>query len=172
MLLSVPEATNPQPESIHTAAPRGRRWFDGEPPTAVIQRWPTAITFLISIAILLAGYGIKPDARGLGTHEQLGMEPCSFLSTTGLPCATCGMTTSVSHLTHGQAIASFLNQPMGFAFGLTTAMIAVASGWSVFTGMRLTGITDKLRLPSTWFILGVLVLLAWGYKIWAHTSTL
>jgi len=172
MLLQVPEPPNTQLETTQGPAPRGRRWFDGDPPATVIERWPAALSFSICLAILLAGYAIQPDARGLGTHEQLGMEPCSFLSTTGLPCATCGMTTSVSHLTHGQALASFLNQPMGFIFGLATAMTAVVSGWSVLTGMRLTGIAQQLRLPSTWFVLVLLVLLAWGYKIWTHASTL
>ncbi|NBO19844.1 MAG: DUF2752 domain-containing protein, partial [Proteobacteria bacterium] len=40
---------------------------------------------------------LTPDARGLGTHEQLGLPPCGFYLWYGLPCPSCGMTTSWPH---------------------------------------------------------------------------
>jgi hypothetical protein len=35
------------------------------------------------------------------THRQLGLPACTFYEITGLPCPSCGMTTSFSLLIHG-----------------------------------------------------------------------
>jgi hypothetical protein len=55
----------------------------------------------VRIFVLLGGFGLiallatarwlTPDARGLGTHEQLGLPPCGFYLWYGLPCPSCGM---------------------------------------------------------------------------------
>ena len=37
----------------------------------------------------------------LETHRQLGLPPCTFYEVTGLPCPSCGMTTSFALLMHG-----------------------------------------------------------------------
>ncbi len=41
--------------------------------------------------LALAG-SLQPDSRRLGTHEPLGLPPCSIRSLIGLRCPTCGMT--------------------------------------------------------------------------------
>src|SRR3954447_16098360 len=37
---------------------------------------------------------LRPDPRGMGTHQQLGLPPCTFYLYTDVPCPSCGMTTS------------------------------------------------------------------------------
>jgi hypothetical protein len=52
-------------------------------------------------ALFLAG-NLRPDPRGWGTHEQIGLPPCTLRALTGWPCPACGMTTSWALATHGQ----------------------------------------------------------------------
>ena len=56
--------------------------------------------FLISGFVVAAC--LEPDPQGFGTHQQLGLAPCSFQPLFGLPCPSCGMTTSFSHFIRGQ----------------------------------------------------------------------
>ena len=37
---------------------------------------------------------IEPDQRGYGTHEQVGLPPCTFIRVFNVRCPTCGMMTS------------------------------------------------------------------------------
>ena len=73
-----------------------------------------------SAAILGVGRVLTPNPSGVGTHEQLGLPPCMFLKLTGIPCPSCGLTTSVAYAAHLQFGASFMAQP----FGLLIALIA------------------------------------------------
>jgi hypothetical protein len=53
-------------------------------------------------AALLNPYHPDGSPRTSETHLQLGLKPCSFkVMTNGLPCPSCGFTTSFTHLTHG-----------------------------------------------------------------------
>lgn len=127
---------------------------------------------LLSLLVLLAcssllglSAWLKPDPSGIGTHEQLGLPPCSYAEATGLPCATCGMTTAFAHAAHGQLLTSFVTQPAGMLLCLLTAIYAVLAAYSLFAGISLLPVLRLLWKPSSFLILGVLVGLAWGYKI-------
>ncbi len=58
---------------------------------------PTAMAFLL-----------VPDSRGYGTHEQLGLPPCTLVVLFGLRCPTCGSTTAFAHLARGRLIEAFV----------------------------------------------------------------
>lgn len=74
---------------------------------------------------LISGFGLAvfltPSPRGLGTHEQLGLAPCSFKSLTRLPCPSCGMTTSFSHFVRGQWLRSLRASTTAFVLALVCA---------------------------------------------------
>ena len=59
----------------------------------------------------------RPQLRG--THRQLGLAPCMMLSNIGFPCPSCGMTTSVSLLFHGDPIAACRANWAGMIVGCT-----------------------------------------------------
>jgi hypothetical protein len=65
------------------------------------------------IAIRLDPY--EPDGTPLrqATHRQLGLPPCTFYDKTGLPCPSCGMTTSFSLLLHGDPVHSLEANSVG-----------------------------------------------------------
>jgi hypothetical protein len=76
------------------------------------------------MALLLAAATLTPDPRGHGTHEQLGMPPCTFYLLFGCPCPSCGMTTAWAWLTRGQLIAAFQANAGG-------AALAILAGGSI-----------------------------------------
>jgi hypothetical protein len=65
-------------------------------------RWSMGLTGAALWSLLIVASTLQPDSRGMGTHEQLGMPPCTFLFLTGIRCPSCGMTTSWAYLTHGR----------------------------------------------------------------------
>jgi Protein of unknown function (DUF2752) len=73
----------------------------------------------------LAGW-LEPDARGFGTHTQLGLQPCAFTRVTGRLCPTCGMTTAFAWFVRGKVDRSWQANPAGFLLAL--AMVPLI-GW-------------------------------------------
>lgn len=123
---------------------------------------------LASVTLGLARY-LRPSARGFGTHEQLGLPACTFLTWTGIPCPSCGLTTSFAYAAHGHWWDAFLAQPFGLlAFCLTALSIPLAIyllyrriAWEQFLHTRATN-----RIIYT---LLVMYLLSWCYKIYVMT---
>lgn len=56
--------------------------------------------------LLVTASSLAPDPRGFGTHEQLGLTPCSFYRWTGRECPTCGATTAWAHVLDGEWAAA------------------------------------------------------------------
>lgn len=76
------------------------------------------VTLCLISAFAILALRTEPDPRGLGTHEQLGMEPCGWLQARGSPCPTCGCTTAASLLVHLRPLDAFVAQPFGALLGL------------------------------------------------------
>jgi hypothetical protein len=128
-----------------------------------------ALLVLVGCATMLGvAVRLTPSSAGVGTHEELGLTSCQFLYRTGLPCPSCGMTTSVSHFVRGNIAASIYVQPMGAMIAFAT----VAAFW-VALYMVVTG-RPALRLmqiiPARYYVVPLLTLAvaAWGWKIWIH----
>ncbi len=117
------------------------------------------------VGVLAIAVYLKPDPRGVGTHEQLFPGPCGLLLTTGMPCPTCGMTTAFAHTVRGQWVKAFWVQPVGMLLCLATAGLAVVAASTILRG----------RWPRIWLIerypmsllIGFLVLFfaGWAFKI-------
>jgi hypothetical protein len=80
---------------IHTAEP------DGYPLGKLARTLLTAWSFLLCGGFLVA-YRLEPDPRGFGTHQKLGLPPCTIRVLFGVRCPSCGMTTSFANFTKGQ----------------------------------------------------------------------
>jgi hypothetical protein len=93
---------------------------------------------LLGTAVFCIAAALNPyDAAGRplshGTHRQLGLPPCWVKQVTGLACPSCGMTTSVSLVMHGELAAAWQANPAGavvafLGLGVTLWMMAVAAG--------------------------------------------
>jgi hypothetical protein len=58
------------------------------------QRPACAIGTFVLMALLGIAFWLEPSPRGFGTHLQLGLPQCSSYAWFGVPCPSCGMTTS------------------------------------------------------------------------------
>ena len=113
---------------------------------------------------------LKPDPRGIGTHEQFGLPPCSLVQTAGIPCPTCGMTTAFAYTVRGRWVAAFLSQPFAFVLAVATMLAALLCAEMVLSGK--TWRINWYRLsPNRMMLTGVIFFaLAWVYKIIVHLA--
>lgn len=130
---------------------------------------------VFSIAVLLNPYRADGQARSMETHMQLGLPPCTFkVSTGGLPCPSCGMTTSFALLMHGDlwnsARANFVGTLLAvFCLGLIPWNLA-----SAYLGRPLfvTSVERTLTVLVIAFL--TLMLLRWGIVLglawWWHQA--
>jgi hypothetical protein len=90
-----------------------------------ISRSLWGATSLGLIAVLLTAAWLKPDPSGRGTHQQLGLPPCTFAYLFGQPCPTCGMTTSWAHAMQGEFAAACRANVGGTLLVLVAMVVAV-----------------------------------------------
>ena len=117
-------------------------------------------TMTLAIARLL-----HPSAKGYGTHQQLGLPSCVFFKLTGIPCPSCGLTTSFAHAARLHFYQAFLTQPFGLiAFFLTVASIPLFAHLI----RRRVAWQEAIRVRGVhvlFYLLLVIYLLSWFYKI-------
>jgi hypothetical protein len=70
-------------------------------PVGRLGRALLAAAGLVLLGCFALAFELSPDPRGYGTHESLGLPPCTLRLMFGIPCPVCGMTTSFAHLTKG-----------------------------------------------------------------------
>lgn len=70
-------------------------------PSNTLRAAALTLALVPSVLLLVAGR-LQPSAAGLGTHQQLGLPPCTTRVMFGIRCPGCGMTTSWSHFVRGQ----------------------------------------------------------------------
>ena len=108
---------------------------------------------------------MDPDPRGLGTHKQLGLPPCSSVVILGYPCPTCGMTTAFSYTVRGRFFAAFHAQPAGFLLAMTTAIAAGVALSVIATGRVWT--LNWYRVSPAKLVIASIAILGggWLYKL-------
>lgn len=134
-------------------------------PSLVVRRITAAgiaagCAMLLAIALLL-----NPSPDGLGTHQQLNLPSCGWVSLMDIPCMTCGMTTAYSHAVRGSILSAILAQPLGGVLALATAMTMLGSVHVAITGARLEALVGRLWTRRTIWILVLFALASWGFKI-------
>ena len=124
-----------------------------------------AVVAACLLAVILAAAWIRPDARGHGTHTQLGLPPCAWALTLGKPCPTCGMTTAFAYAAEAQPERALATQPLGALLALATAAGFWAALHAAAGGLATGTVMAKWVRPRT-LVLGLaLVVAAWGYKL-------
>jgi len=115
--------------------------------------------------LALFGLFVKPDPRGFGTHEALGLPPCFPLEHWNVPCPGCGVTTSVAIAAHGHVVRSFLTQPFGALLALSVPCVFVWA-WSVhLRGRDLRVELGRLPAGRIALVIVAIATCAWIYKL-------
>ena len=114
---------------------------------------------------------LEPSPHGLGTHHQLGMSPCNFLTLTGIPCPGCGLTTTFTHIAHGNFLEALGTQPFGVVlFALMTLSFFLGLGDLVLGKSWVQGGMDffwkRHKVLLGLFFTGMF--LGWVFKILRH----
>lgn len=119
------------------------------------SRW-TLVIVAAALAVLLGlARWLIPDERGYGTHEQLGLPPCAFLALTGIPCPSCGMTTSFAYVMRGRLLTAAWTNPGGCLLALGSAGLIP---WCLASAVA--GRTIGVRSPERAAVVIVLAVVA------------
>jgi len=136
-----------------------------------VNRWRlwAILPFLCTGLVLGIALSLNPDPSGIGTHQQLGLEPCGFLTWAGYPCPMCGMTTTFSLFVHLHPISAVANQPFGAMLFLGTLYTFCLSFMEIVQPrgrlLRLWDTTIQYQ-ERIGFGLLILLFLGWMYKIY------
>ena len=146
-----------------TEGARGCVVPSGQRGTASRIRLRGALVALPCWALIVTAFLLSPRAGGYGTHRQLGFPSCSFAARTRLPCPTCGMTTSMTAMSHGDVAAAFDAQPFGVVLFLAVSAVAIAAALEVALGRS---VLPFFRM-GWWCVWSALLGVAagWGLKI-------
>ena len=138
----------------------------------VMTRWERILVLTsggILFALLFTAAILRPSTRGFGTHQQLGLPPCSIRMFFDVRCPACGMTTSWAHTVRGQ-LPSALKANIG---GTLLAMLAVLAGpWGVISGMRgrwLWSPPSELWVAALTVGILLVTLGDWAVRLWMES---
>ncbi|MFG0255857.1 MAG: DUF2752 domain-containing protein [Rhodopirellula sp. JB053] len=98
---------------------------------------PRLLAFVVILGLvtpLLVARTLSPSTHGLGTHQQLGLPPCSMRVLFGIRCPACGMTTSWSHWTRGDWWASLRTNAGGACLAFVAVGIVAIAAKVLWTG--------------------------------------
>jgi hypothetical protein len=116
------------------------------------------------LAVFAVAAALTPDPRGHGTHEQLGLPPCTFVFLFGRPCPSCGMTTAWSWLARGNVLAAMRANVGGAALGI----LAIAgAAWLLVSAVRgrwLLWRPDVVALSFVALAVAAITLVQWGWR--------
>lgn len=121
---------------------------------------------------LLAGFAVatfvSPDPRGFGTHQQFGLPPCTLRLLAGVPCPSCGATTSFAHFVRGEWPSAIRANGAAFVLACLCA-VQIPWSWVSIAKQKLWLITRPERtLIITLLILTGLFILQW--MLWMLTN--
>ena len=139
------------------------------PVIPLLRGWVRCALVLIAvflIGIFAIALALDPYQGGqawtMGTHQQLGLPPCTFYKLTGKPCPSCGMTTSFALLVRGDVWNSLRANAAGTFLAL--CCLAVIP-WGLVCAWRgrvygITAIEPVLTRLVVLFL--ILMLVRWG----------
>ena len=162
-------------QTAHPAKHRGLRQCSSAGNTGgkdALTKLPTSVRVSLTgvgalfIIVLATATRLEPDPRGLGTHQALGLPPCTFQGLLGSRCPACGMTTSWSYFVRGEIVKSLAANAAGTLLA-TIAIIsapwmltcALTGRWLGYEASRAAAFVATVTVP-------VVALIQWGLRNW------
>lgn len=131
--------------------------------------WLVRLTALLSGALLLAllvtARCLTPSPSGSGTHQQLGLPPCTAVLMFDRPCPACGMTTSWAHTMRGNLVAAAGANSGGMLLALIALAFLPASCYFFFRGKATRGHWFSLVLAICLITALGAALIQWVYRL-------
>jgi hypothetical protein len=124
-----------------------------------------AIAAVIPVSGLATARQLEPNSMGLGTHQQLGLPPCSMRLIFGIRCPGCGMTTSWAHFMQGEWLESLQTSVGGFLFAILALWIAFLAIRSLLTA-RLPTDRTQWQVAVTAAAIFAISLVQWLERLW------
>lgn len=118
------------------------------------QRSTIGLTGAVLLGLLAVARVLAPSPNGLGTHQQLGLPPCTMVALFGVRCPACGMTTSWAYFTRGQVADSLRVNAGGTLLALAATVFGPWLAISAYRGRYLIG------PPNEYLVLAISVLIA------------
>jgi hypothetical protein len=171
MAMNSPPTTSSQEieEQVLEAIPVPRLWVRG-----TLIGIALTLCAVFAVAIWLNPYNDDGSPRTMATHRQMGLPPCTFFNTTGVPCPSCGMTTSFALLMHGDVRNSLRANAVGT---LLAGFCLLLIPWCLASAvMQRTLFVRSMERALTLLVLSflTLMLLRWGIVLgwawWTGTS--
>ena len=128
------------------------------------ERAQCLIAACVFVVPLLLASLLTPDARGHGTHEQLGLPPCMTQRVLGIPCLFCGMTTSFAWFAHGHPVHAFFVQPAAALLATLLIFGSIAAGLAGACGRLPCRLQKRWRSFSAGAA-GFILVVSWVYKL-------
>lgn len=129
------------------------------------QRVLSALIGVGLAALLATAIALRPSQRGWGTHQQLGLPPCTFQSLVGVRCPSCGMTTSWAWLVRGNVVRAVQSNVGG---ALLAVVAMVASPFLLISAIRGRWIVSPPgdgMLAGAAIVVVVITLIDWGIRL-------
>lgn len=130
------------------------------------ERWSMGLAGLVLAILLVTASRLSPDPQGLGTHQQLGLPPCSSRYILGIRCPACGMTTSWAYATHGNLFSAARANTAGT---LLTLLAIPASPWLMVSAVRGRVLAKApSEMVCIWLAIAItiLTLTDWGVRLY------
>jgi hypothetical protein len=132
------------------------RWLD---------RAVLALAGSLLLAMLVTAAWLTPSPRGIGTHQQLGLPPCTVVQWFGFRCPSCGMTTSWAYLLRGHVVPALRANAGGALLALSAAACAP---WLLVSGLRgrwLIGRPREGLILAVGLLIVVVTLTQWTLRL-------
>lgn len=154
----LPESPPPQESVNPFHQPAGPERISGRLRIALI------VGGLLGLTLLSIAFRLSPDPNGFGTHQKLGFPPCTFIEFFEIPCPSCGMTTSWSHVIRGNLYMAFRSNSGGALLCLATLIL---SPWFLISGVMGRWWISQPDMVSGFFVLlGITLITIFQWLIW------
>jgi hypothetical protein len=147
-------------QQVLDAIPVLRSWVRG-----MLLGVAVGLAAVFAVAFWLNPYNPDGSPRRIETHRQLGLPPCTFYLVTGLPCPSCGMTTSFALLVRGDLANSLRANAVGTLLALFC--LALIPWCLACAARRQLVFVRSADRAVTWIVLVFfgLMLLRWGIVV-------
>ncbi len=130
----------------------------------LLFRTIAVILSLVPFSLLGIAGQLRPAAAGLGTHQQLGLPPCTMRVILGIRCPSCGMTTSWSYFARGQLLDSLATNSGGCLLAIFSLAFAAISVRAAIGG-EFPGYVAQKWLGVSLLAIAAVTLVDWAVRL-------